>query len=537
MEQSFAVDQNVEIGIELEKETYTSGEQVNGIIFTSFLENPQNTQLVLKVKGKEDVNFWRNVRNESNTDDKTIKISTDVQGLQYKETNFKKHYHFLNHQFQLKQWDDNEEVNKQNKLPFSFTQPAGIPSSFKLDWNHLHKGNSCKIFYYVKVYQIPIGSHILSKPIMSKKLYFEILENEDAVDQKRNFKINQKLDKCFCIFQGFSNISVKLDKPYYYPDEVAQVHLVIDNSFNLLDISRIRVFLLHNQEVRTDNHSWSFTNNGASQVTQGLKSRERRSEADPIIQKMPLTKIFGTFRNSTYGRTITNRYQINIEVFMDGKCVSPKSRILKGSLDQRIVDESGHNLEKMNGELPGSFDEYMMYQSQCNWNPVIHDGMVCMLLDEYKIQKAGQGTIMTEKNQTCNSPRNYMSNNTNPFNQEEKFEDNEAYDGNEAENVKIAQTEMSQTFLGNSNVDDNKGYISKKIYEKKRTRGAYTDIQTVTESNEGSMRVITDRSITKNEKIAPGSPGEIEQTMNNKYRSRDKEEYNVIIKRSATDDS
>lgn len=51
-----------QLGIELDKETYTSGEQVNGVIYTNLSNPPDGSQIVLKIKGKETISFYRKVK-------------------------------------------------------------------------------------------------------------------------------------------------------------------------------------------------------------------------------------------------------------------------------------------------------------------------------------------------------------------------------------------------------------------------------------------------------------------------------------------
>jgi hypothetical protein len=103
------------------------------------------------------------------------------------------------------------------------------------------------------------------------------------------------------------------------------------------------VTLQHHLEVRSQNVNWSFTNRGPHSITEPLKAQKKRCDTDPYVLKIPLTKAFGTYRNNTHGKLITNKYILHVEVFMNDMCLG-KTSSFTDSLDLRIVDESGHNL-------------------------------------------------------------------------------------------------------------------------------------------------------------------------------------------------
>lgn len=138
------------IQISLQKETYTSGEQVYGVVDTNFPEDfdLSGYQLILKIKGKETVSFWRNAKNgEFNVkfDEKTFGEDDKAYEPVYcSESNS-----FLNHMYQIFSWDEQEETNSvRNKVPITFSLPAAIPSSLFFEWKNLNKECYCNIFYY-----------------------------------------------------------------------------------------------------------------------------------------------------------------------------------------------------------------------------------------------------------------------------------------------------------------------------------------------------------------------------------------------------
>lgn len=92
---------NNTLGITLEKETFTSGEQVNGIIYTNLLKdfNLSGYQLVLKIKGKETVDFWRKTRKPL-PKKPTFKFTASDGSEPIEETHFRQTNCFLNHMYQ-----------------------------------------------------------------------------------------------------------------------------------------------------------------------------------------------------------------------------------------------------------------------------------------------------------------------------------------------------------------------------------------------------------------------------------------------------
>ena len=383
-------------GIELDKATYTSGEQVNGFLYTNLNFDPSGYQLIQKIKGKESVDFWRDVKKTQKPFEFTkenIKPTPLKGGLEYDKKRFLQTNCFLNHMYQIESWTNETQNFQQNKIPISFTLPLGIPTSFKMDWNHMEEECSCKIIYYLKAYLVPpadksnIENKNLAKMSYTKKLYFDVLTSDDTKNKEdRIVKINEPVKKFGLFFQGYLNVVAKLDKDYYYPDEVANLKLEINNSFTLIDISRIRVTLSHELEVRSGLLEWSFSNKGASLVAPGVKARECRLKQDPIMLKIPLTKVFGTYRNNTQGKLISNKYVLLVEVFLKGN-FQFSSKCFKANLDLRIVDESGHNIDKQNQDIPENYEEYVQYTSNCNWNPNLFDPFNCPLTDKYKIIK------------------------------------------------------------------------------------------------------------------------------------------------------
>lgn len=257
----------------------------------------------------------------------------------------------------------------------------------------------------------------LKKSLLEKKIFFEVLQNEDLFNKKNSCMINEPIKKIGCIFQGFVDVTAKLDKPYYYPDDVAQVIINANNSFSMVDIQCIRVTLNHHLEVRTSKTSWSFTNKGASLVTSGLASREKRTSEDCIKLKVPLAKTFGVYRNNTQGKLITNSYIFDIEVFLDNSCLC-SSKYYKSRLDLRIVDESGRDLLKLNETNQCNFSECTIGNNESFALDLQQFGCkpyTCILTDEFKIekqqkdcdkQKQENSTVDTENGQTLSFKSN-----------------------------------------------------------------------------------------------------------------------------------
>lgn len=304
-------------------------------------------------------------------------------------------------------WQENSLVNpiQQNKLPITFNLPLGVPSSFRLKWKNLNKDCSCDIIYYIKAYLIPPSENYDLNTTMpgltqTKKFYFEVLQSQECIGEQSKMVINDEIKKFGCVFQGFIDISAKLDKQYYYPDDVAKLYIHANNTFSLVDIECIRVSLKHVLEVRTNQTSWSFTNQGTSLVTNGVECRGNRSGNDPFLLKLPLTKAFGCYRNNTQGKLITNKYVLFIEVFLKGSCFR-KGNSFTGQMDLRIVDESGHNMDKLNEDIPEDYEAQVMFQNELDWKPMEYNNFLCSLTDQFKINK--QEDELKESLDTYNS--------------------------------------------------------------------------------------------------------------------------------------
>jgi len=103
----------------------------------------------------------------------------------------------------------------------------------------------------------------------------------------------------------------------------------------------------------------------------------------------------------------------------------------------------------------------MLFVTSCKWNPVEHQGFLCLLLDENRIYKEIDGTVITEKNFDSNiTQKKYVTNYASNRSKEEP-------NGKGTDNAPVVQYELSQTFLQSQIIGDNKNPVSKKIYEKK----------------------------------------------------------------------
>jgi hypothetical protein len=235
-----------QLGLQLDKDTYTSGEQVNGVVFTNLMVDPKGSQIILKIKGKEYVNFHRKVKREKKKHQK-LAFTPDDGGDHYDVKQFTQTHHFLNHMYQLIAWDETADTtSKQNKFPITFNLPVGIPSSFRMNWKHLGEDNGSEIIYYIKVYLVPpsqegnVHNQDVGKISLTKKIYFQVLQSEDGVRQKPTCQIKGTVMKCWFAFRGFVDVSAKLDKTYYYPEDTAKLYVHANNSFSLVDIQAIK---------------------------------------------------------------------------------------------------------------------------------------------------------------------------------------------------------------------------------------------------------------------------------------------------------
>ena len=137
-------DSNNFFEVHLHKTTYNPCEDVQGAIHLNMEFSLIGWQIVLKIKGKESVNFI--------APEEVISRFKLYKSEAFNR--FKKNIVHLNHMYQIIKFEETEgnKIGQQYVIPFTFKLPSDLPNSISLDWMYKSEECTAKTFYYIKAY-------------------------------------------------------------------------------------------------------------------------------------------------------------------------------------------------------------------------------------------------------------------------------------------------------------------------------------------------------------------------------------------------
>ncbi|OWZ15354.1 hypothetical protein PHMEG_00011019 [Phytophthora megakarya] len=296
MVKAFGLGKKGKIGLKVDKPSYIAGELVVGTIYVDIHEPIECDALVLKVTGKEKVEFThvQHEYNDGNCTENRDQVHRDKEFFKQKIVIFAT---------QGQNYSPGHYM-----YPFEYQLPAELPGAFKISgYSQGEVDNlSAKIKYKFKA-TLDVGGYFAS----------DLKADCDLIVHERNFKalvasedsITKDIRFLCCFSRGKCELAVAMDKSVYFPGETARIQCNINNRSSV-EIRTMHCKLYQDITVQVGGYNRTFTKVMCENAFPGVPP------GSTLAQPQPLTLVpdrSGFLQPSTKGELIACAYHIDIE--------------------------------------------------------------------------------------------------------------------------------------------------------------------------------------------------------------------------------
>ncbi|RLN15141.1 hypothetical protein BBJ28_00006529 [Nothophytophthora sp. Chile5] len=294
----FGLGKKGKIGLMVDKPSYVAGEIVRGTIYVDIHEPIECDALVLKVTGKEKVEFTK-IRREFK--------EGGEQEVHYDPVEREKE--FFKQKLVIFAMNGQAYAPGRYMYPFEYQLPAQLPGAFKLMGYSEGdvKDLSAKIKYKFKA-TLDVGGFFAS----------DLKADCDLVVHERNFQslaasedsVTQDVKFLCCFSRGSCQLAVAMDKSVYFAGETAQIQCNISNN-SQVEISTMRCRLYQDVKLQLSKGNYhTFTRQMTQSEFPGVPAGSTLQQPQPLA----LNADRGGFLNpSTTGELIACAYRIDVE--------------------------------------------------------------------------------------------------------------------------------------------------------------------------------------------------------------------------------
>ncbi|GMF43739.1 unnamed protein product [Phytophthora fragariaefolia] len=295
---TFGLGENGKIGLTIAKPSYIAGELVVGIIYVDILQSIECDALVLKVSGKEKVEFTH--------------VHTEFQDGQSEQHRDRVDHNkaFFKQKIVIFATEGRTYTPGRYSYPFEFQLPADLPGAFKISgYSQGEVENlTAKIKYKFKA-TLDVDGFFASdlkadcELVVHERNFKELVASEDSTSQDVKFLC--------CFSRGTCQLAVAVDKSVYFPGETARIQCNINNG-STVEITAMRCMLYQDITVKLSKGGSyrTFTQVVCESDFPGVQP------GSTFDQPQPLTLIpahSGSLQPSTKGELIACSYRIDVE--------------------------------------------------------------------------------------------------------------------------------------------------------------------------------------------------------------------------------
>lgn len=300
------------IYIQLDKGSYSPGEQVNGTVFLNVLQNlPGCQDIWVTISGMEDTKLIeRKERTEWYTDSQGHQKSrTHVYYVHHRDYNS-----FFNHRFPLYRFNTAFLPAGQYTFPISFMLQRGLPSTFNYDF-YSHGPCHGKVNYVI---QASVGGG--GGPYQQIRCNQAFVVNQELIlssgIQKK--ELDKEIVSCCCIGKGKSKITTYFEKNDYVPGEVSYMITEVDNSKGKADILEIRGIFKQTMRLTARGYTELIRLDHQTVRLNGIKAGETLLGEKASRLQVPLrTNSGGLIQPTCRGRLVSNEYMLTSKLKVD----------------------------------------------------------------------------------------------------------------------------------------------------------------------------------------------------------------------------
>ena len=285
-----------DININLQKQTYTAGEQVNGWVNVSLVKPFLTDTLYLIVSGKESVHF---VTKEIHNHD----AGHSTYYRKHKDKN-----EFYEYLLPLYQHPSGFFPVGQYSFPFSFVLAHDLPGSFEYDWDF--DGHNC---YGRIIYRVKAGfKDKNAKKSFFNKCKFFVNQLWEGPQMQRITQYQKKLSGCCYVDLGTYKIVAHFDQDKFFAGDNCLIRFEVDNSEAKRNAKFFKCQLVQIIVIRAGKEKFGPIFTVLSEETlPGIVMGEARTGSDAFRVNLPITTQ-DNLQASCSGRLVESQFYLKI---------------------------------------------------------------------------------------------------------------------------------------------------------------------------------------------------------------------------------
>ena len=349
------------IFVQLDKGSYSPGDQVNGQVFCDIRQNcPGSSEIWVRITGMEDTQVveakTRDVRYHENGQDKTRQETYYVTHNQMNS--------FFDHMIPIYKFNTFWIPAGQYTFPFCFVLQQGLPSTFNYEFKK-HGNGHARVNYIIEAKvkgQLNVFADIRCQQAftVNQAVVFSL------GSQKKEMK--QNIVSCCCIGKGDTAITTYFEKAEYTPGETAFMICEVDNSRCKADIVEIKGIFRQNLKVTARTYTEHLVIDHQVITLKGIRGGENLMGPNAKRLSMPIRGMTGEVQPTSRGKLVSNEYVLVNSLSMDA-CIC---------CDNHPACELG--LTVRNPDLV-----YTPWQAPSNWAPQQMSMYTISFTDDYRM--------------------------------------------------------------------------------------------------------------------------------------------------------
>src|SRR3990167_2773431 len=350
-----------QIYIQLDKGSYSPGQQVNGTIFLNLMNNlPGAQEVVLGISGMEATQLHE--RCESSTtetdNDGNTTTKTEVYYVTHTDQNS-----FFNHRFPVYTFSTPFIPMGQYSFPVSFILPSVLPSTFNYTFQNGGGANFAKV-NYVMTAQIT-SSQVKANVLCTQNLVINQEQVLSTGTQKKTNSLN--VQSCCCVDKGTTHMTTYFEKNDYVPGETAFMICEVDNSACSAPVLHIKGHFKQRIKILAKRYQNTVTLQHQQVIFPGVPAGKTKIGQDACRIALNLRTATGANVQPTCrGKLVSSEYSLHSNTQMDACLCCEKH------------PESVSIVTIRNADM-----EYQSFVAPSNWNPQLMGAYNAQFSSEY----------------------------------------------------------------------------------------------------------------------------------------------------------
>ena len=304
-----------ELFIQLERNSYEGGGQVNGSVYLNVRNTVRAYALSLLFNGQEFARFTSMVPDPTPIPQEERERGTtsrpDIPKV-YTKTKM-----FYSTEQALTSFPSGTINPGQYSFPFSFTLGQGVPSTFQHMWKTGAHQNDAIISYTLTARLVDNNNFRVGQETIKYINVQNAMKDEDPALSTRKIDKNYHITNFCCKSAGEVRFVTYFEKDRYYSDEDVYIVCEINNSKGVLDVSSVRAIFSQVMKISVDNVTEEISRSIKSEkVDLNLPPEKSMTGSNAVRLMIPLKGKTGDFKaESTVNGSIIRCYH-NVEVYL-----------------------------------------------------------------------------------------------------------------------------------------------------------------------------------------------------------------------------